>query len=115
MGKIKPSRASGERMRWNAQGPGAIAKGPSEEGNDFDVMMMEHRNGQACVRQIVRTLKETGVCSIEANAPMEMLSAAHAEAEKLWKDNAFGPAWQVYDEGSRLDAQLWHPAMPDEE
>lgn len=77
--------------------------------------MHEHRNGQACIRQIVRTMKETGICTVEANAPMELLSAAYEEAEKLWKDGAFGPAWQVFDESSRVEAQLFNPAMPDED
>jgi len=114
MGKIKPSHLSNERMRMNTQ-EGAIAQGPGECGNEFHIQMQEHRNGPACIRQVVRHFKESGFCTVEANAPMELLSAAHQEAEGLWKDGAFGPPWQVFDDSSRIEAQLWHPAMPDED
>lgn len=114
MGKIKPSRASEGRMRYNDQDAG-VAQGPGEGGNDFHIQMQEHRNGPACIRQIVKRVKESGMCTVEANAPMELITAAHEEAEKLWKDGAFGPAWRVFDENSRIEAQVWHPTMPDED
>lgn len=117
MGKIKPSHSSSERMRWNAQDGTActIAQGPGEGGNEFHVRMHEHRNSAACVRSIVRVIKESGVCTVEANAPPELLREAHEEAELLWKHGAFGPPWQVWDDQSQTEAQIWHASTSDED
>eukprot|EP00441_Pelagodinium_beii_P045689 CAMPEP_0197623084 /NCGR_PEP_ID=MMETSP1338-20131121/3160_1 /TAXON_ID=43686 ORGANISM="Pelagodinium beii, Strain RCC1491" /NCGR_SAMPLE_ID=MMETSP1338 /ASSEMBLY_ACC=CAM_ASM_000754 /LENGTH=315 /DNA_ID=CAMNT_0043192933 /DNA_START=100 /DNA_END=1047 /DNA_ORIENTATION=+ len=113
--KIK-TKASKEAMRWADDGQdGPVKQGPTEQGNDFDVRMSEEPDGMLAAKKIVKVLKEKGVCLVQANAPMELVIAAHGEATSLWEDGEFKPPMRVHDDKSMLEAQLWDRALKDEE
>eukprot|EP00746_Dinoflagellata_sp_MGD_P008722 gnl/MRDRNA2_/MRDRNA2_117483_c0_seq1.p1 gnl/MRDRNA2_/MRDRNA2_117483_c0~~gnl/MRDRNA2_/MRDRNA2_117483_c0_seq1.p1 ORF type:complete len:292 (+),score=77.72 gnl/MRDRNA2_/MRDRNA2_117483_c0_seq1:84-959(+) len=73
-------------------------QGPTDEGNRFDVRMSEEPDGLAAAERIAEVLKEYGVCLVEANAPHDLLTAAYDECGELWKDGAFKPPLEVYDD-----------------
>eukprot|EP00931_Biecheleriopsis_adriatica_P005703 TRINITY_DN107186_c0_g1_i1.p1 TRINITY_DN107186_c0_g1~~TRINITY_DN107186_c0_g1_i1.p1 ORF type:complete len:317 (+),score=83.35 TRINITY_DN107186_c0_g1_i1:61-1011(+) len=113
--KIK-TKASKEAMRWaDDDQEGSVLRGPSDHGNDFDVRMDEEPDGMAAAMKIAKILKEKGVCLVRANAPFELLCAAHEEAESLWEEGEFKAPMRVSDDRSMLEAQLWKQALQDEE
>jgi len=84
--KLVNSKISGEAMRSTGGAEGKIAKGPTSEGNAFDVSMA---NSYACAHEMTKALKKKGVCVCEANASYDLLSAAYEEAKQLWDKGAF--------------------------
>ncbi|CAE8674531.1 unnamed protein product, partial [Polarella glacialis] len=113
--KIKTT-ASKEAMRWcDEVQEGGIERGPSDSGNDFDIRMSEEPDGVLAAQKIVDILRQRGVCLIEANAPLELIRAAHDEAESLLEEGEFKPPMRVHDDRSMLEAQLWSQALQDEE
>jgi len=116
MGKTKiKTHASNEAMRWADDAADVIARGPSENGNIFDVSMSEEADGMVAAKKIVDAIKKQGICVTQANAPHDLLMAAYEEAESLWDDGLFGPPLRVYDDRSMLEAQLWNQALVDEQ
>eukprot|EP00928_Gymnodinium_smaydae_P071730 TRINITY_DN55232_c0_g1_i1.p1 TRINITY_DN55232_c0_g1~~TRINITY_DN55232_c0_g1_i1.p1 ORF type:complete len:333 (-),score=92.06 TRINITY_DN55232_c0_g1_i1:25-1023(-) len=114
-GKIR-TKASSEPMRWADSGEaGSVSRGPDLDGNDFDIRMSEEPDGLDAARRIVDILLKRGVCLVEANAPSELLCAAHDEAELLWQDGVFGPPLRVHDARTMLEAQLWQQTLQDDQ
>lgn len=113
--KIK-TKASTEPMRWAADGAeGSIIRGPTDEGNCFDIRMADEPDGVLAAEKIAKVLQERGVCLIQANAPVDLLAAAHEEAESLWEDGEFKAPLRVHDDRSMIEAQLWGQALTDED
>mmetsp|Transcript_17714 Transcript_17714/g.41185 ORF Transcript_17714/g.41185 Transcript_17714/m.41185 type:complete len:317 (-) Transcript_17714:36-986(-) len=114
MVKVKTKASSGP-MRWMDDVEAPVARGPSEQGNDFDIRMSEEPDGMLAAKKIVKVIKEKGVCVIQANAPQQLLVAASEEAENLWDDGKFAPPLRIHDERSRMEAQIWQQTLADEE
>ncbi|CAE7544619.1 EGLN2 [Symbiodinium sp. CCMP2592] len=101
-------------MRWaDGDSEGPIERGPTETGNDFDIRMQEEPDGMLAAEKIVQVLKEKGVCVVQANAPLPLVSSAYEEAESLWEEGEFKPPLRVHDDRSLLEAQLWQQALQD--
>mmetsp|Transcript_23964 Transcript_23964/g.71642 ORF Transcript_23964/g.71642 Transcript_23964/m.71642 type:complete len:317 (-) Transcript_23964:66-1016(-) len=116
MGKDKiKTKASKEAMRWADTEEAPVARGPNDFGNDFDIRMRSEPDGMKAAEKIVKVIKERGVCLVEANAPVELLTAAFDEAEQLWEDGHFRPPLRVGDDRAMLEAELWKQALSDEE
>jgi len=92
-----------------------IVKGPTREGNDFDIRMSEEPDGMLAAKRIVAILRDKGVCVVQANAPQQLVVAASEEAESLWDDGKFAPPLRIYDERSRMEAQIWQQTLVDED
>lgn len=116
MGKTRlKTKASSEAARWsNVETTGMIRRGPSSNGNDFDVRMCEEDDGCLGAQKCVQALVDNGVCLVEANAPPELLKVAFEEAQDLWKGGAFGPPLRIYDQNSMAEAQMWENTLRDE-
>mmetsp|Transcript_7896 Transcript_7896/g.18485 ORF Transcript_7896/g.18485 Transcript_7896/m.18485 type:complete len:317 (+) Transcript_7896:122-1072(+) len=114
MVKVKTKASSGP-MRWMDDAEAPIIKGPTGQGNDFDIRMSEEPDGMLAAKKIVAVLKDKGVCVIQANAPQQLVIAASEEAESLWDDGKFAPPLRIYDERSRMEAQIWQQTLIDEE
>jgi len=108
--------ASKEAARFSDDAKAAqVLRGPGDNGNDFDVRMAEEADGMKAAEKIIQILKEKGVCVIAANAPSELLLAAHREAMDLWDDDRFGPPIKIGDDRGKLEAMCWQSALHDEE
>merc|ERR1719433_1618325 len=77
--------------------------------------MRQEPQPEKAAEKIVGFIKERGVCLCEANAPAQLLEAAHDEAEQLWEDGLFGPPLRVSDDRAMLELQCWNQALADEE
>jgi len=112
MGKKRiATNASAEASRFTDERDSGVAKGPSETGNWFDVSLAEEVNSQVVARKVVDLLADRGVCTCEANAPHDLLSAAFEEAEAAYSAGCFGPPIQVYDDSSQLEAAIWQEVV----
>eukprot|EP00811_Abedinium_folium_P000673 NODE_10617_length_1339_cov_12.812706.p1 GENE.NODE_10617_length_1339_cov_12.812706~~NODE_10617_length_1339_cov_12.812706.p1 ORF type:complete len:355 (-),score=113.23 NODE_10617_length_1339_cov_12.812706:165-1229(-) len=113
--KQPPQEAGRARGGGTHVQPGPITRAPSKEGNSFDVRMGNEADPGTAAGKAIQALVERGLVVMEANAPHDLLMDAYKQAESLWKEGAFGPALQVYDDYSALDAKLWDGALHDEE
>eukprot|EP00929_Paragymnodinium_shiwhaense_P009602 TRINITY_DN113838_c0_g1_i1.p1 TRINITY_DN113838_c0_g1~~TRINITY_DN113838_c0_g1_i1.p1 ORF type:complete len:342 (-),score=54.82 TRINITY_DN113838_c0_g1_i1:484-1434(-) len=112
-GKIK-TKASKGPVRLTEEPHGQIVRQPGVQGNDFDVRMAEEGDGLVAAKKIVTRLREQGACLVEANAPPELVVAAHEEAEQLWEDGAFTPPLRIECDRTLLEAKLWQHSLGDE-
>lgn len=113
--KIK-TKASKEAARFSDDAKASqILRGPSENGNEFDVRMSEEADGAKSAAKIIKILKEKGICVVLANAPQELVLAANREAEDLWEDGKFTSPMRISDDRSKLEAMCWQDALYDEE
>lgn len=113
--KIKTT-ASKEAARFSDDGKAAqVLRSPGDNGNDFDIRMIDEADGLKAATKIIQVLKEKGVCVILANAPQELLLAAYREANDLWEDGNFGPPMRISDDRSKLEAMCWQDALYNEE
>jgi len=112
--KIK-TVASKEAARFAEDGEAKLERAPDESGNDFDLRMSEEPDGMKAAEKIVSILKEKGVCVIKANAPPELVQAAFDESEALYEDGEFSPPLRVFDDRSKLEAEVWKEALQSEE
>lgn len=116
MGKYKiQTTASAEASRFSDDKGGVIERGPTPEGNDFDVRMQDEADEHKAAEKVAKVMKQRGVCLIEANAPQELLMAAYEEAIDLWDHKEFSQPLRVNDDRSMMEARLWNIPLRDEE
>lgn len=112
--KIKTSASEGAARFTDESEAGPVERGPGYNGNDFDIDMSQEADGVAAARKIVEILKARGVCVVQANAPHDLLVAAHDEAVDLLDDNEFSAPLRVHDDSSMMEAKVYNAAWGDE-
>eukprot|EP00411_Alexandrium_monilatum_P081428 CAMPEP_0175625298 /NCGR_PEP_ID=MMETSP0096-20121207/70395_1 /TAXON_ID=311494 /ORGANISM="Alexandrium monilatum, Strain CCMP3105" /LENGTH=681 /DNA_ID=CAMNT_0016930627 /DNA_START=110 /DNA_END=2153 /DNA_ORIENTATION=- len=104
-----PRSRGGKGGGKDSQQQPAVELGPDEGGNHFDVELGAESSMHSALEKLVDALARRGVCTCEANSPLELLRSAYDEASALWEAGEFEPPCSHMD--SRPEEKIWHDAL----
>mmetsp|Transcript_92241 Transcript_92241/g.288668 ORF Transcript_92241/g.288668 Transcript_92241/m.288668 type:complete len:756 (+) Transcript_92241:101-2368(+) len=104
-----PRSRGGKGGGKDSQQQPAVELGPDEGGNHFDVELGAENSMPVALEKLVGALARRGVCTCEANAPLDLLRSAYDEASALWDAGEFAPPCSHLD--GRPEERIWHDAL----